>query len=640
MTENMLSLFKGFIPTNNKKPKQGFLLKDASTWLSYEEVKNLPEFAGILADDTVLVDIDDSEQAEIMMQIVEEKQIDVAVNQTTRGKHFFGKNNGLFNTCPTHIKLACNLEADIKIGCKNAYAILKFDGQERFTEWDIEDDGQYQKIPMWMLPVKSSADFINMEEGDGRDSALYGYILNLQSAGLSKDEIRECIQIINEHLLKDKMTDTDIERITRDEAFKTDFFFVDGRFQHDKFAQFIKSEYHIKRINGQLHVYRNGIYVPGQRYIENMMIQSIPTLKMNQRNEVLKYLEVLIPDNEVVSAYENMIAFENGVYDRKNDVLLPFSPQYVITNLIPWNYNKHAYDELTDKTLNRLSCNDSEIRALLEEVIGYCFYRKNSLQKSFILTGSGSNGKSTYLETLKVLLGEINISQLDIGELDDRFNTIMMSGKLANIGDDISSDYLEGKTLAVFKKVVTGNGLKGEQKGMDVVFFKPTIKLIFSSNDIPKMKSKGFDAIKRRLLIIPFNAKFSKDDPDYDNEIEEKLKTDAAMEYLIQLGLQGLDRALRNKGFTESSKVQKEVEEFAKENDPMLSWLDSLEDESFLINEGIQDIYMNYSVYCEQSGFKPLAVNIFSKDLQTLKNLEVYRKTVNRKTFKMYRKIC
>lgn len=630
---------KGFLPTKNKKCIKPFKGKAADELMTYEQVKHLPEFAGILSEDTVLIDIDDMEQSEIMMKIVEEKELLCRVYASRKGMHFLFKNDGSFKKCRTKTKICCGLCVDIKVGCSNSYEVLKIDGQERELLYDILEGETYQETPKFLHEVRSSVEFVGLAEGDGRDSALYGYILPLQSAGLEKDDIRECIHIINDYLLKDKMTDADIERITREDAFAKETFFVNGRFQHDMFAQFMKSEYHIKRINGQLHVYRNGIYVPGQRYIENMMIQSIPTLKTNQRNEVLKYLEVLIPDSEVISAYENMIAFANGVYDRKNDVLLPFSPQYIITNIIPWNYNSSAYDELTDKTLDRLSCNDSEIRALLEEVIGYCFYRKNTLQKSFILTGTGSNGKSTYLETLKVLLGDLNVSQLDIGELDDRFNTIMMSGKLANIGDDISSDYLEGKTLAVFKKAVTGNGLKGEQKGMDVVFFKPSIKLIFSANSVPRMKSKGFDAIKRRLLIIPFNAKFSKDDPDYDNDIEEKLKTDAAIEYLIQLGIQGLNRALNNKGFTESSKVQKEVEQFEIENNPILSWLDSLEDESFLISEGVQDVYMNYSMYCEQSGFKPLAVNIFSKELQKLKNLEVYRKTVNRKTFKMYRKI-
>lgn len=63
----------------------------------------------------------------------------------------------------------------------------------------------------------------------------------------------------------------------------------------------------------------------------------------------------------------------------------PFSPDLVITNQIPWDYNPEAYSELADDTLNKLACGDQPIRALLEECIGYCFYRANDYKKSFML---------------------------------------------------------------------------------------------------------------------------------------------------------------------------------------------------------------------------------------------------------------
>ena len=187
----------------------------------------------------------------------------------------------------------------------------------------------------------------------------------------------------------------------------------------------------------------------------------------------------------------------------------------------------------------------------MEECAGYCLYRKNDLETSFILTGDGANGKSTFLESLECMIGQSNVSNLDIAELDDRFSTVMLAGKLANIGDDISNEFLQGKTLAVFKKIVSANSIKAENKGQDVFFFKPYTKLLFSANTIPRMQSKGFGAIKRRIAIIPFNAHFSKNDPDYDSSIKWKLKTQSAMEYLIQISLEGLKRALAY-GFTES----------------------------------------------------------------------------------------
>lgn len=96
-----------------------------------------------------------------------------------------------------------------------------------------------------------------------------------------------------------------------------------------------------------------------------------------------------------------MIAFANGLYNIVDDSFVAFTPEHIITNKIRWDYNPEAYSELADKTLNKIACDDPAIRALLEEAIGYCFYRRNELGKAFILTGDKSNGKSTFLSMVQ-----------------------------------------------------------------------------------------------------------------------------------------------------------------------------------------------------------------------------------------------
>ena len=629
-----MELFDGYLKTKNKKCIDKYKNVPASELRSFDEVKSLSEYAGRLAPDTVLIDIDDAEQAEILMDIVEKKQLDCKVIQTTRGKHFYFKNDGSFNKCGTHRKLACGLTADIKIGQKSCYGVLKFDGKKRFCEWDAEDGKTYQAAPKFLLPIHSSADFMNMEEGDGRDSALYAYILNLQSLGLTKDEAIECIHIINDHILKDKMTNADIERITRDEAFLKPIFFSDkGTFMFDAFAQFMKSEHHIKRINGQLHMFKDGIYVPGYAEIESAMIQHIPTLNRARRKEVLDYLEILIRE-ETPATDARWIAFSNGLLDIQTDEFVDFTPDVIITNIIPFDYNKNAYDELTDVTLNRISCNDTCVRKLLEEMAGYCLYRRNELGKAFILTGSGSNGKSTYLNMIKHMLGKRNISVLDMKKLNDRFSTVMMYGKLANIGDDISDNFLDDSSE--FKKIVTGETIDAEQKGQPKFEFDPYVKLIFSANNIPRIgKGRDSSAVIRRLVIIPFNAKFTSSDPDYVPFIGDKLKKQEAIEYLIMLGIEGLKRVLLNKQFTTSEKVQKEIEEFEEMNNPVLGFFreNSIDDVSEQITN---DVYKNYNEYCIVNGMTPMAKGEFSKQCKKYYNLEIIDKRINGQKFRIF----
>ena len=621
-----MELFDGYLKTKNKKCVDKFKNIPASELRTLEEVQAFDEYAGRLASDTVLIDIDDAEQANILMDIVEQKQLDCKVICTTRGKHFYFRNDGSFTSCGTHKKLACGLTADIKVGTKNSYAVLKYDGQERFIEWDSEDGKSYQTPPKFLLPVKSGIDFVGMENGDGRDSALYGYILNLQSIGLTKDESIECIHIINDHLLKDKMSDADIERITRDEAFLKPVFFNKGTFLFDSFAMFMVSEHHIKRINGQLHMFKDGVYVSGYAEIESAMIQHIPSLSRAKRKEVLDYLEILIRE-ETQATDAKWIAFRNGLLNIQTDEFVDFTPDVIITNIIPHDYNPSAYSTLVDDTLDRISCNDKSVRALLEEMAGYCLYRRNELGKAFILTGTGSNGKSTYLNMIKHMLGRKNISVLDMKKLNDRFSTVMMYGKLANIGDDISDNFLDDSSE--FKKIVTGETIDAEQKGQPKFEFDPYVKLIFSANNIPRIgKGKDSSAIIRRLVIIPFNAKFTNSDPDYVPFIGDKLKEQDAIEHLITLGVAGLKRVLINKQFTTSENLQKEIEEFEEMNNPVLGFFRET-DVSDVENQPTKDIYTLYNEYCINNGMTAMSKGEFSKQCKKYYGVEIIDRKIN-----------
>jgi len=441
--------FRGYVATRNKRCIEKY--KDRTDLKTYEEIKNLPEFAGVLASNAILVDLDDAEQAETLMNIVEALQLNCRVYQTTRGKHFLFKNTRI-EKCSTHSTLACGLTADIKSGFSNSYEILKVDGEERFIEWDIEEGQEYQEIPKWLFPVKTSAEFLSMEAGEGRNQALFNYILTLQANDFSVEETRECIRIINRFILKDPLSDDELEVILRDDAFKKPIFFRGSTFLFDKFAVYLKNNSHILRINNQLHLYEDGIYKSGYAALESAMIELIPDLKKAQRTEVLAYLEILVREN-TEPAPAHLLAFRNGLLNVLDDTFIPFAPEHVITNRIEWDYNPNAYDDLTDKTLNKIACNDRAIRALLEESAGYCLFRRNELGKAFILTGSGSNGKSTFLNMVKFMLGRENVSSLDLKKLSDRFSTVMLFGKLANIGDDISDEFVVD--TSIFKKLVT-----------------------------------------------------------------------------------------------------------------------------------------------------------------------------------------
>lgn len=627
-----MELFKGYVPTKNKKCLRKF--KDAPL-LTLGEVQTLPEYAGILNENTILIDIDEKKQSEILMRIVEDLQIDCRVYETTRGRHFLFRNDNKVLSCHTGVKLVCGLTADIKIGLKNSYSILKYDNEERFIEWDIEDGHEYQTLPNFLLPVKRfDVDLFNLDEGDGRNSVLYEYILKLNQLGISKDESKDILRLINRYVFRTPLDDSEIDTIIRDEAFPVDTFQDKNGFRHDQFGDYLISNNHIVRINGQLHIYKNGVYVNALREIELAMIKNLPKLKSNQRSEVLKYID-LKAETTLVSDAE-YIAFKNGIYNIITGTLESFSPEIVVTNQIPWNYAPEAYSEVAERTLRKIACNDQEIVSLLEECIGYCFYRRNQLGKAFFLTGDKSNGKSTFLSMLGNLLGEDNTSSLDIGELDERFSVAGITGKLANIGDDISDEFLQGRSIARFKKIVTGERIKAEFKGENPFEFAPYAKFLFSANDIPRTKDKT-GAVLRRMVIIPFNAVFSKDDPDYDPFIAYKLKDRTVMEYLARVGIEGLKRVLVNNGFSESGKVSSALREYETENNPILSFLEDVP-ESEIDNHLTNEVYSRYRVFCMENNAHPISKASFSKELNRRCGMVSKTSKVDGKVYRIYRK--
>jgi len=594
-------LYRGFIQLKDKEAIEKF--KDRDDLSTFNTVRRYAGYAGVLAPGVLLVDVDDFEKSEIVLRMVDDLNIQCCVVETGRGKHFLFRDPDLPSN-KTKTNTAIGITVDIKLGTRNSYQVLKHNGVKR--PW-IRRSEQVDTLPFWLMPIKHNTDFSKLGEGDGRNQSLFNYILTLQGAGFTKEEIRETIHLINKYILPDPLPEREINTILRDEAFKKQSFFKGSTFLHDRFAQYIMRENHIIKIDNVLHVFKDGVYSDRVQDIEAVMIKHLPQLNQAKRRETLAYLDIIAENQDPAPA--NLIALENGIYDLSSDKIIDFSPDIIIKNRIPVTFDPDAYDKTTDQTLNKISCGDKEVRALLEEMIGYLLFRRNELRKAFILTGTGQNGKSTLLDMIKHFLGPDNYSSLALEELGHRFKTAEIFGKLANIGDDIDSEYIQSN--AVFKKLVTGETVNAERKGKDPFEFNNYGKLIFSANEMPRINDRT-DGLISRLIIIPFNAKFTAQDPDFDPFIKDKLLTDRAMSYLLNLGLNGLKRVLQRKQFTMPEVVRQEMQLYESINNPVLAFI---EDGGKIENEPTKDVYLKYNAWCHQNGLRPLSQIQFSREV-------------------------
>ena len=242
----------------------------------------------------------------------------------------------------------------------------------------------------------------------------------------------------------------------------------------------------------------------------------------------------------------------------------------------------------------------------------------------------GSNGKSTLLEVIKSLLGCDNVSAIGLDELNERFKTAELFGKLANIGDDISNNYIQDNST--FKKLVTGETVNVERKGRDPFDFTNYSKLIFSANEIPRINDTS-NGLMRRLVIVPFNAKFKKTDSDFDPFIKDKLLSQTSLEYILNIAIAGLKRVLKNRGFTEVAAVTVELEEYQRVNNPMLTFIE----EHKIEDECNTDVYRKYSNWCGMNRLKPLSNIQFGREI-TKYGYKTRTTKVDGKTIRMFYK--
>lgn len=580
----------------------------AKTW---SEVKDFDNIGLIVPKPFIVLDFDTKTDADIMLGIVEALDLKCRVMRTTRGIHVWFRSAEPWKNFKK-TRLAIGIYSDCRSHSKNAYVKIKDGGVMR--EWIRKTPTEeIEEVPRWLYPVSNPTgkfDFKGMKDGDGRNQELFNYIVYLQTKGFNREEIRETIEVINGLVFEDPLSEYEISTICREEAFKSDEEIAKQieekktvGFKHNEFGDELIQAYNIITLNSQLYVYENGYYQQDEKIIERKMIELYPAIKQNQRSEVLSYIRICTHrSSEDIKVNPYIINLKNTRYDIRSGKCLEFTPDVIEFDRIPVTYDPSAYCADLDKMLNRVFLGDREVINLFEEMVGACLLKRNSYQKAFILVGSGSNGKSTILDLLEEFLGSRNYSSLPLEKVTDRFNMAELENRLANIGDDI--DNVTIKDSGTLKKMISGESITVERKGERPFKLSPYATHIYSANAIPRSfdKSAGF---YRRWIFIPFNAKFTADDPDYDPLIEDKITTETALSYLLNIGIRGASRLIKRGRFTEPASVRDALEQYKTENSTTLSWIDDKGlDIDYFLDNSTDKLYGDFTDWCKLSGIR------------------------------------
>lgn len=124
----------------------------------------------------------------------------------------------------------------------------------------------------------------------------------------------------------------------------------------EAFSLYLIEKYKIISIDNSLHYYlEEEKYYPTLN-IDNfnkIVMQEVYNTTKNKRNEYYQYLKAYVSEKEHSSS--NYIMFKNGIYDIKNNILLPFGENLIITSKIPHNFKNTFSQETREKADNLIS---------------------------------------------------------------------------------------------------------------------------------------------------------------------------------------------------------------------------------------------------------------------------------------------
>lgn len=598
--------FKYIICDSNKRPVHSF-----SQTFSYEEVKDKDNVAIKMEEPYIIIDIDEEEQFNILVKILADLNIKTRILKTSRGGHFWFKSYKPLKNV-VHCNTPLTLDIDIKSWGKQTMEMVKKEGVWR--TW-IHYDEDVDVIPRFLLPIRYKKDVLHFKEGDGRDNALFTYIIPLINERFTKEEIKYTFTLINKYIFDEPLEDSEIDKMFDSNVVFTDVknIFYDGpKFKHNVFADFLIEEFNIKGYQNKVYFYENNQYTNNLDLLTSKMLDIIPELVTRNIKETMENIRLkMMQRNEDLNS--NYINLKNGLYNLITKEFISHTPSIFCLNQLDCYYNPDAYDDNVYNVLRSLACEDEDIITLLIQMLGYFLLPDCRFQKSFILLGNGRNGKSMFLEMIRNWLGDDNCSSLALEDLSQRFKSAELIGKMINIGDDSGHNLLQN--TAIFKKLVTGDSITIEMKNVQPFKFVNTSKMIFAANTLPPTtdKSEGFF---RRCIIIPFNARYLETDKNYDPKMIDKISTENAKAYLLQLAIKGLDSLIENNKFYESSNTKSISSYYELSNNNIMMWWQSKENKTY---NSYQEAFGDYLLYCANSNYKPSSVGRFQQEFEKLK---------------------
>ncbi len=303
------------------------------------------------------------------------------------------------------------------------------------------------------------------------------------------------------------------------------------------------------------------------------------------------------------STTEDKINFKTGILDLHTGLFGTHSPDYGFRGVLPYGYDPSATCPTFEWWLSDVMLGDVELIAILQEFMGYVVRGgEYKYHKALWLSGDGRNGKSTFLDVLKAIVGKDNFSALSIKQIiDDKFSRADLDGSLVNFSEETSPEELSDS--GPFKNLTGDGDVRGEKKFGSGYKFRNRAKLVMTYNEVPNLRDLSTGMLSRPI-IIPWKKDLS-DEAKQDKTLKGKLL--AELPGIFNFAFAGWERLERQSGFTKSEKSSIEMQEVRNSSCSASQWIaDTISFEALAQSDRMETykLHVGQYAYAENKFYK------------------------------------
>ena len=322
--------------------------------------------------------------------------------------------------------------------------------------------------------------------------------------------------------------------------------------------------------------------------------------------------EVAITD-EVLDIDPWLLNVQNGTLDLRTCELRSYRPEDYLTHILPVPYDPEASCQLWLRFLSRVLDIDDNLHAFLQRAVGYSLTGSTREQCFFLLHGTGANGKSTFLEVIRSLLGDLAQSARFESFLVKRGDSIPNDIARMRGARFVTAIEAEGErrlSEATIKSLTGGDTVTARFMRAEFFDFRPMFKLWLAANRRPLIRGTDL-AIWRRVKLIPFTVTI----PEAERDVDLAEKLGEELPGILAWAVEGFRRWLQD-GLGTCEAVAAHTRAYREEQDTLRQFLE----EECVLGPGRtvkkRDLYERYRGWAEKNGDRPLAHKTFSLRLR------------------------